>query len=369
MTDARKTPLFDLHQELGARMVEFAGWSMPVQYPAGVMAEHKHTRDDASFFDVSHMGQIILQGDGAAEALEALIPADIIGIPEGRQRYGMFTNDKGGILDDLMIANRGDHLLLVVNAARTDHDLVHLGTLAARGVTVEHVTDRVLIAVQGPRAAAVMTDLLPEAGAMRFMDMRDLVWRGTTVWVARGGYTGEDGFEISLLAALGVDFARELLARDVQPAGLGARDSLRLEAGLPLYGNDMDETITPVEAGLAFSIQKIRRKGGAREGGFPGADRILTELADGPSRRRQGLRPEGRAPLRPGVPLFDTESGGSQIGSVTSGGFSPTIGGPIAMAMLPPALTPGARIWAELRGKRVPVDVVDLPFVSPSYKR
>ena len=369
MAALKRTPLFDLHQELGARMVDFAGWEMPVQYPAGVMAEHKGTREGACFFDVSHMGQVILRGEGAAAALETLIPADILGIPEGRQRYGLFTNDAGGILDDLMVANRGDHLLLVVNASRTDHDLAHLRTLAAQGVVVEPVTNRALIAVQGPKAAAIMADLLPETSAMRFMDLHDISWRGATLWVARAGYTGEDGFEISLPAGLAEAFARELLARGVAPAGLGARDSLRLEAGLPLYGNDMDEAVTPAEAGLGFSIQKIRRQGGARQGGFPGADRVLAELAEGPARKRQGLRPEGRAPLRDGVALFTAEVGGEPIATITSGGFGPTVGGPVAMAMLPAAIAPGATIWAELRGKRLPVTVTDLPFVTPSYKR
>ena len=369
MAALKRTPLFELHQELGARMVDFAGWEMPVQYPAGVMAEHKATRDGATFFDVSHMGQVILRGEDAAQALEGLIPADIIGIPEGRQRYGLFTSDTGGILDDMMIANRGDHLLLVVNASRTDHDLAHLKALESQGVVVEHVTNRGLIAVQGPKAAEIVAELLPDAAGMRFMDLHDISWRGATLWVARAGYTGEDGFEISLPAALAEAFARELLERGAQPAGLGARDSLRLEAGLPLYGNDMDETVTPAEAGLGFSIQKIRRSGGAREGGFPGAARVLAELTDGPGRKRQGLRPEGRAPVREGVPLFDAQSGGSPIGTVSSGGFGPNVGGPIAMAMLPPAITPGATVWAELRGKRVPLSVVDLPFVTPSYKR
>ncbi len=369
MADGKRTPLYDLHLELGARMVDFAGWAMPVQYPAGVMAEHNATRQKASFFDVSHMGQVILRGEGAAAALETLIPADILGIPEGRQRYGLFTNDQGGILDDLMIANKGDHLYLVVNAARADHDIAHLGRLAAQGITVTPQPDRALIAVQGPEAADIVAELLPEVAGMRFMDSRDMDWRGATLWVARAGYTGEDGFEISLPAELAVDFARELLARGVQPAGLGARDSLRLEAGLPLYGHDMDETVTPAEAGLGFSIQKIRRNDGARAGGFPGAGRVLAELADGPARKRQGLRPEGRAPVREGVALFEAETGGAPVGTVTSGGFGPTVGGPIAMALLPAAITPGATIWAELRGKRVALSVVDLPFVTPSYKR
>lgn len=369
MAEGKRTPLYDLHLELGAKIVDFAGWAMPVQYPAGVMAEHNATRQKATFFDVSHMGQVLLRGEGAAAALESLIPADMIGIPEGRQRYGLFTGEAGGILDDLMIANKGDHLYLVVNASRADHDIAHLGQLAAQGIAVEPQADRALIAVQGPEAVGIVSGLLPGVETMRFMDVRDVDWHGAVLWVARAGYTGEDGFEISLPAGLAVDFARELLARGVTPAGLGARDSLRLEAGLPLYGHEMDETVTPAEAGLGWSIQKIRRQGGAREGGFPGARRVLAELADGPARIRHGLRPEGRAPVRDGVPLFAAESGGEAIGTVSSGGFGPTVGGPIAMALLPASITTGATVWAELRGKRVPLAVVALPFVTPSYKR
>ncbi|WEF24345.1 glycine cleavage system aminomethyltransferase GcvT [Paracoccus sp. S3-43] len=371
--DPRRTPLHDLHLSLGARMVPFAGWDMPVQYPTGVLAEHLHTRAQAGLFDVSHMGQVVItsrDGDmaAAALALESLIPADVLGLAPGRQRYGLFTGETGGILDDLMFANRGDHFLLVVNAARAEHDIAHLGGL--RGVTVTPVTDRGLLALQGPQAAAVLARLVPEAAGMRFMDSRILHWNGVDLWVSRSGYTGEDGFEILVPEARLRDFAERLLDQpEVAPIGLGARDSLRLEAGMPLYGHDMDGGVTPAQAALGWSIPKVRRTGGARAGGFPGADAVLAELADGPAVTRRGLRPEGRAPIREGVAIFAEPAGGEPIGHVSSGGFGPSVGGPIAMARLPAALPDGATVHAELRGKRLPAAITPLPFVTPSYKR
>lgn len=371
--ELRKTGLYDLHVARGARMVPFAGWSMPVQYPAGVMAEHLHTRADAGLFDVGHMGQVLVfprDGDlrSAALALESLIAADVLGLPEGRQRYGLFTNAQGGILDDLMFANRGDHYLLVVNAARAAHDIAHLQALET--VEIRPVGDRGLIALQGPKAAAVLARLIPEVAGMRFMDVRTLDWQGSALWISRSGYTGEDGFEISVPHAAEVALAEALLAEpEVAPIGLGARDSLRLEAGMPLYGHDMDETVTPAMAALGWSIPKVRRQGGAREGGFPGASPVLAELADGAARVRRGLRPEGRAPIREGVAIFADETGGAPVGTVCSGGFGPSVGGPIAMARLDPALAEGTILWAELRGKRVAVKIAALPFITPSYKR
>lgn len=371
--ELRKTGLYDLHVARGARMVPFAGWSMPVQYPTGVMAEHLHTRADAGLFDVGHMGQVLVfpkDGDlrSAALALESLIAADVLGLPEGRQRYGLFTNAQGGILDDLMFANRGDHYLLVVNAARAAHDIAHLQTLET--VEIRPVGDRGLIALQGPKAAAVLARLIPEVAAMRFMDLRGLDWQGSTLWISRSGYTGEDGFEISVPHAAEVALAEALLAEpEVAPIGLGARDSLRLEAGMPLYGHDMDETVTPAMAALGWSIPKVRRPAGAREGGFLGAGPVLAELADGAARVRRGLRPEGRAPIREGVAIFADETGGAPMGTVCSGGFGPSVGGPIAMARLDPALAEGTILWAELRGKRVAVKIAALPFITPSYKR
>ncbi|MBN8294697.1 glycine cleavage system aminomethyltransferase GcvT [Rhodobacter sp. NTK016B] len=362
MTDLQRTCLHDLHVELGARMVPFAGYEMPVQYPMGVMGEHQHTRAQAGLFDVSHMGQVILRAP--AEALEALVPMDIAGLAEGRQRYAFFTDDSGGILDDLMVANRGDHLFLVVNAACKDADIAHL---RAHLDGVEPITDRALLALQGPMAEKALARLVPGVTEMRFMDVRSLDWDGTGLWISRSGYTGEDGFEISLPEPRAEAFARALLAMDeVAPIGLGARDSLRLEAGLCLYGHDIDTTTSPVEAGLTWAIQKRRRA----EGGFPGADRIQRELSDGPDRLRVGLRPEGRAPMREGTKLFAAEDSAEPVGAITSGGFGPSLQAPIAMGYLPVDLTkPETVVWAELRGKRLPARVVSLPFRPSTYRK
>ncbi|HEU0221195.1 MAG TPA: glycine cleavage system aminomethyltransferase GcvT, partial [Paracoccaceae bacterium] len=345
-----ETPLHALHRELGAKMVPFAGYAMPVHYPAGVLKEHLHTRAAAGLFDVSHMGQVVLRGAGAAEALERLVPVDVVGLAPGRQRYALFTDANGGILDDLMVANLGDRLFLVVNAARKAQDLAHLR--AHLGPAVQEAEGRALLALQGPAAETVLARHAPEAAAMRFMEVRELGVAGLPCIVSRSGYTGEDGFEISVEAAAAEALARSLLTEpEVLPIGLGARDSLRLEAGLPLWGNDIDETTTPVEAGLAWAIQKLRRRGGARAGGFPGAERILAELETGPARGRVGLRPEGRAPIRQGVPLFAAASDGTPIGAVTSGGFGPSLNAPIAMGYVPAALTTaGTGLFAELRG-------------------
>ncbi|MFA5581619.1 MAG: glycine cleavage system aminomethyltransferase GcvT [Paracoccaceae bacterium] len=370
MGDLKRTPLYDLHLELGARMVPFAGYEMPVNYPAGVLREHLQCRDGAALFDVSHMGQIIVQGADAALRLETLVPADLVGLAPGRQRYGIFPNDFGGIEDDLMIAARGDHLFLVVNASRKTEDVARLR--AALGDAVQVITDRALLALQGPGAETALARLVADVGAMRFMDHAIFAHESYgDLWISRGGYTGEDGFEISLAAEHAVDFARALLAGpDVAPAGLGARDSLRLEAGLCLYGQDIDATTTPAEAAIGWAIPKLRRRGGVREGGFPGAERILAELADGPARLRVGLRPEGRAPMRGGVELFATDSGGSPIGTITSGGFGPSVNAPIAMGYVSAEhAAEGGLIWGELRGKRQPLRIVALPFHPLRYKR
>ena len=368
MTDLKRTCLHGLHLELGAKMVPFAGYEMPVQYPMGVMGEHLHTRAQAGLFDVSHMGQIILGGRDAAEALEALVPVDVQGLGEGRQRYALFTNEAGGILDDLMVAKRGDHLFLVVNAAckAADTEL-----LMAHLSGVEPVTDRALLALQGPAAEAALARLAPRVAGMRFMDVGTHVWLDVELWISRSGYTGEDGFEISLPEDRAVDFARALLEmEEVAPIGLGARDSLRLEAGLCLYGHDIDTTTTPVEAGLNWAIQKVRRKGGARAGGFPGADRILAELEGGPTRRRVGLRPEGRAPMREGTALYASAEAADPIGAVTSGGFGPSVGGPVAMGYLPlDKAAPDTLLFGEVRGKRLPARVTPLPFQPTTYRK
>ncbi|MGR3503399.1 glycine cleavage system aminomethyltransferase GcvT [Pseudaestuariivita sp.] len=371
MTELKRTPLYDLHVRLGARMVPFAGWEMPVQYE-GVMAEHQSTRTGAGLFDVSHMGQVILRGTGVAEAFETLVPQDIVGLGEGRQRYGFFTNEAGGIEDDLMVTNRGDHLYVVVNAACVTEDVVRMrAALEPQGIHVKLIETRALIALQGPGAEAALAALNPDVAAKRFLDVGTYALDGAECWVSRSGYTGEDGYEISVPEAAAEALADALLAEEgVVPVGLGARDSLRLEAGLCLYGQDIDADITPVEAGLSWAIQKVRRSGGARSGGFPGADRILAELDSGAARHRVGLKPEGRAPMRTGVLLFDAEDGRTEVGSVTSGTFGPTVGEPVAMGLVADgAARKGTRLWGEVRGKRLPVVVTDLPFVLAGFKR
>lgn len=371
MTDLQKTPLHDCWVERGAKMVPFAGWSMPVQFSAGVMKEHTHTREAASLFDVSHMGQILVTGESleaVAAALETVTPASVAGLKPWRQRYGIFTTDAGGIIDDFMFANHETHFYLVANASRVAEDLEVLRSVD--GIEAELLTDRALIALQGPEAERVLEALVPGGADMVFMDSHKLAWDGTEVWVSRSGYTGEDGFEVSVPADRAVEFVEKLLTDDaVEPAGLGSRDSLRLEAGMPLYGNDLSEDITPLEAGIGFAVPKVRRPGGSREGGYPGANALAEQLASGPSKERVGLRPEGRAPIREGVEIFADEQADSPIATVTSGGFGPTIGGPIATAMLPAEISPGTTVYAELRGKRVPIVVAELPFVPHKYKR
>ena len=371
-----RTPLTALHESLGARMAPFAGWLMPVQYPSGILREHAAAREGAALFDVSHMCQVILRPrsgklEDAALALERIAPISVAGLAPDRQRYGLFTAPNGGILDDFMVANRGDHLFLVVNAARRDHDLAHLRAHLSDDCEIEALTDRALIALQGPRAEAAASALGASVASMKFMDVAETALAGVPCLVSRSGYTGEDGFEISIPADRAEGVAEALLEQaGVAPSGLGARDSLRLEAGLCLYGSDIDETTTPAEAGLGWAIQKIRRTGGAREGGFPGAARIVAELENGPSRLRIGLRPEGRAPMRPPTAIFDSEDAAEPVGQVVSGAFGPTLGGPMAMAYAPTALAaPGTRLFGEVRGKRLPARVADLPFVPHRYKR
>ena len=372
----RKTPLTALNIELGGKMVDFAGYEMPVQFPEGVMKEHLHTRAKAGLFDVSHMGQVILRPrsgkyEDAALALERLVPVDVLGLKPGRQRYGLFTDARGGILDDLMFANRGDHLFVVVNAACKAQDVAHMRAHLSDACEIIELTDRALVALQGPAAEAALAALAPEVAGMSFMDVREVSILGVTCIVSRSGYSGEDGYEVSVPEANAVDFVRALLANpDVHPVGLGARDSLRLEAGLCLYGNDIDTTTTPVAAALEWAMQKVRRTGGARAGGFPGADVILVELDGGAARRRVGLAPEGRAPIRAGTELFADETSATPIGRVTSGAFGPTVEAPVSMGYVPTELSkPGTRLLAELRGKRVGVSVASLPFITPRYKK
>jgi aminomethyltransferase len=368
--DLLRLGLHDLHVSLGGRMVPFAGYEMPVQYSAGVMAEHLHTRAAAGLFDVSHMGQVILRPTGGMAALcaafEALMPVDVAGLREGRQRYGLLTNDAGGIIDDLMFANRGDHLFVVVNAGCKAGDIAHL--TAHLGAQVQPVTDRALLALQGRQAEAALARLVPGVAAMRFMDVIVVDTVFGPLWISRSGYTGEDGFEISVPDTGARGVADALLAMpEVAPIGLGARNSLRLEAGLCLYGHDIDADTSPIEAGLDWAIQKVRRTGGARAGGFPGAARILRELDQGLTRMRVGLRPDGRQPVREGTVLYD---GDVQVGHVTSGGFGPSLDAPIAMGFVPANLAaPGTALTGEVRGKRLPVTVTALPFRASTYKR
>ena len=373
MGDLLKTPLYDLHVELGARMVPFTGYDMPVQF-AGIMGEHLHTRAKAGLFDVSHMGQVILRGDShvaVATAFERLVPMDVLGLGVGRQRYGLFTNEAGGISDDLMFANRGDHLFVVVNAACKAADIARMRAALEPEITVQPVEDRALLALQGPAAEAVLARLNGAVADMRFMDVATLELNGVECWISRSGYTGEDGYEISVPDGQAVGLARALLAQeDVAPIGLGARDSLRLEAGLCLFGHDIDESTTPTEAGLNWAIQKVRREGGERAGGFPGAETILAQMQGGPTRKRVGLRPEGRAPMREGVELYADATGGAAVGRITSGGFGPSVGGPVAMGYVPVELAvAGRKIFGELRGKRLPLTVTSLPFVAANFKR
>jgi aminomethyltransferase len=372
----KRTPLHALHVASGGKMVPFAGYDMPVQYATGVLREHLHTRSSAGLFDVSHMGQIELRAKSgkvadAALALERLVPQDILAVAPGRQRYAQFTNDSGGLLDDLMVANFGSHLFLVVNAACKAEDEAHLRQHLSDVCEITSLADRALIALQGPKAESVLAKFCADVSGMRFMDTGPRRVDGIDCFVSRSGYTGEDGFEISVPADQAERLAKTLLAEsDVLPIGLGARDSLRLEAGLCLYGHDIDSATTPVEGALEWSIQKSRRNGGARAGGFPGAGTILSQLEKGASRRRTGLKPEGRAPVREGAPLFASETSSDQIGTVTSGGFGPSINGPIAMGYLPSSLTaPGSRVFAELRGQRLPLLTAPMPFVPNTYKR
>lgn len=372
--DLHRTALYEMHVGLGAKMVPFAGYDMPVQYPMGVMKEHLHCRAAAGLFDVSHMGQVILRGpsyEAVATAFETLVPMDVLGLGEGRQRYGLFTNDTGGIEDDLMFANRGDHLFVVVNAACKEADIARMQAALEPEISVDVITDRALIALQGPAAETALSRLNSAAADMRFMDVATLELQGADCWVSRSGYTGEDGYEISVPEAAAEALCQALLdMAEVEPIGLGARDSLRLEAGLCLYGNDIDAQSDPGAAGLSWAIQKVRRTGGARAGGFPGADHILNILTDGPARKRVGLLPEGRAPMRAGTQVFASEDADTPIGAVTSGGFGPSVNGPVAMGYVTADFaSEGTQLFGEVRGKRMPLKVAKLPFIPANFKR
>jgi aminomethyltransferase len=361
----KKTPLHDLQVKLGGKMVPFAGYQMAVNFPLGVLGEHLHTRAAAGLFDVSHMGQIRLYGAGRASALESLLPADIASLAPGAMRYSQLTNEQGGIIDDLIVTNAGDYLFLVVNGANKDGDLAHIEAAMPAGITVEHRSGDALVALQGPGAAAVMANFAPGVENLLFMTAMAINIGGVDCYVSRSGYTGEDGFEISMPGARAEELAAQLLAAAaVEPIGLGARDSLRLEAGLCLHGHDIDATTTPIEAGLNWSIQKRRRA----EGGFPGDAVIQAQLRDGPARKRVGVLPEGRAPAREGTAILDSD--GAPIGAITSGGFGPSFGGPLAMGYV---ATPQAKqdcpLGLVVRGKTLPAHVAKMPFVPARYHR
>ncbi|PSU61168.1 glycine cleavage system aminomethyltransferase GcvT [Photobacterium phosphoreum] len=364
------TPLYDLHVNMGAKMVPFAGYEMPVQYALGVKKEHLHCRDAAGLFDVSHMGQLRLRGENAAKMLEMLVPIDVIDLPVGKQRYAFFTNEVGGIEDDLMVTNFGDHLFIVVNAACKTEDIAHLQAHLLADVELEVIEDRALLALQGPKAVEVLATLNPQVREMVFMDAARIELLGQECYVSRSGYTGEDGFEISVPNSHAVALATALLEDDnVEWIGLGARDSLRLECGLCLYGHDLDKTTTPVEASLLWGISKVRRTGGDRAGGFIGADVILTQMeTKAVDRKRVGLMGQTKAPVREGSPLFDANN--HQVGIVTSGTFGPSITMPVAMAYVTTGCSQlDTVLFAEVRGKRLPMTVTKMPFVAQRYFR
>ncbi len=364
-----KTALYDLHVELGAKMVPFAGYEMPVQYPMGILKEHLHTRSSAGLFDVSHMGQVLLKGEGAAAALESLMPVDIISLGAMKQRYGLFTNETGGVMDDLMVTNAGDHLFVVVNAACKEQDIAHMREHIGNVCEIEVLEDYSLLALQGPLACDVMARLAPASKDMVFMNAANLEIEGISCFVTRSGYTGEDGFEISVHNDDAEKLARLLLSQsEVEPIGLGARDSLRLEAGLCLYGHDLDTETTPVESSLLWALSKPRRLDGERAGGYPGADIIMKQIVEGVERKRVGIKPEGRMPVRDGAVLVDSEE--NEIGVVSSGGFGPTFDGPVAMGYVKKEFSKiGTELFALVRKKKVPVSVVKLPFVQQRYYR
>ncbi len=361
------TPLHNLHLELGARMVPFAGYSMPVQYADGILKEHQHTRAAAGLFDVSHMGQVRLHGANAAAELEKLVPIDVTDLPLHQQRYALFTNAQGGILDDLMVTNAGDHLLLVVNAACKHADIAHLQNNLPASVRVEPLPDHALLALQGPQARAALTRLAPAVAKLTFMQTGAIEIAGYPCWVSCSGYTGEDGYEISVAAEHADALARALLALpEVKAIGLGARDSLRLEAGLCLYGHDIDTHTSPIEASLLWSISKVRRPGSARAGGYPGAAVIERQLADGVASQRVLLRPDGRQPVREGAEIINEED--AVVGRVTSGGFGPSVAAPVAMGYVQTSALNGP-LFALVRGKSIPLSLQRGPFVPSRYVR
>ena len=375
MVELKRTPLYYLHKELKAKIIPFAGYEMPVNYPLGILQEHIHCRKAVGLFDVSHMGQILISSKSIsmtslALELEKLIPVDLVDLKQDRQRYGFLTNNSGGIIDDLMISNRGDHFFVVVNAARQDIDVQYLKKNLQSDINVFVEKGRSLIAVQGPYAEEALSSTISGIQQMKFLDVKNFLFKDIEVWISRSGYTGQDGFEVSIPNDIAEDFCRTLLEIEkVEAIGLGARDTLRLECGLCLYGQDLDEGISPIEAGLTWAIQKVRRNQGIRAGGFPGASKILTQIDESPERRRVALLPVGRAPIRFGTKLFSDKNGTAEIGLVTSGGYSPTIEKPISMGYVNQSdPLKGQLVYGEVRNKLLPLEITNLPFVKTSFK-
>jgi len=375
LVELKRTPLYYLHKELKAKIIPFAGYEMPVNYPLGILQEHIHCRKAVGLFDVSHMGQILISSKSIsmtslALELEKLIPVDLVDLKQDRQRYGFLTNNSGGIIDDLMISNRGDHFFVVVNAARQDIDVQYLKKNLQSDINVFVEKGRSLIAVQGPYAEEALSSTISGIQQMKFLDVKNFLFKDIEVWISRSGYTGQDGFEVSIPNDIAEDFCRTLLEIEkVEAIGLGARDTLRLECGLCLYGQDLDEGISPIEAGLTWAIQKVRRNQGIRAGGFPGASKILTQIDESPGRRRVALLPVGRAPIRFGTKLFSDKNGTAEIGLVTSGGYSPTIEKPISMGYVNQSdPLKGQLVYGEVRNKLLPLEITNLPFVKTSFK-
>ena len=376
MTELKKTALYDLHRSLGAKAIPFAGYEMPVNYPLGIMKEHLYCRKSAGLFDVSHMGQLVISSNTQsmqfiASELEKLLPIDVLGLSEDRQRYGFLPNKEGGIIDDLMISNRGDHYFVVINASRKEIDFKYLRENISKEIDVDFIKTRALIAIQGPQSEKILSNLIGELSSLKYLDVKNFLYKGEILWVSRSGYTGQDGFEISLPNSLCEVFCKNILEQDgIEPIGLGARDTLRLECGLCLYGQDLNETITPIEAGLKWAIQKVRRTGGEREGGFVGQEKILKQLEKHPNFKREAFFPDGKAPLRSGTKLFSDDKGKNEIGVITSGGYSPSLERPISMGYLNHnKFNVDEPIFGEVRNKFFSVTLTKLPFVPTSFKR
>ena len=376
MNTLNRTALYDLHRSLGAKSIPFAGYEMPVNYPLGIMKEHLYCRESAGLFDVSHMGQLIISSttqpmQSIATELEKLLPIDILGLGEGRQRYGFLPNSQGGIIDDLMISNRGDHFFVVINASRKEIDFKYFKKNISKEIDVDLISTRSLIAIQGPQSEKILSSQIGELSSLNYLDVKNFLYNGEIMWVSRSGYTGQDGFEISLPNNLCEFFCKSILEQEgIEPIGLGARDTLRLECGLCLYGQDLNETITPIEAGLKWAIQKVRRTGGEREGGFIGQEKILAQIEKSPSLKREAFSPHGKAPLRSGTKLFSDDLGKNEIGLITSGSYSPTLERPISMGYLNHTkFKVGDPIFGELRTKFFPLKLTKLPFVPTSFKR